>query len=396
MRATCVTGQQGLYFRKRRDLRVNSAYNWPSMQHSSYYKTDFKKIIRSRCVQRPVLDNHLDTCRVRLTSSSFNLYIFHSCCFLKDVLSPFLTFTWSIPQLGYNMAVLHPLSLWCCCTPSSVCLIVFAAVAASAPRKSLGASSANASSSCSSQCSTPGQSLHNITGYTQIMVWWRWCWGCFYIYHSQQRANMLVVTQCVLAPRRPGRKASETSSVVPRGSLRRRTRGPWRWRTMKRPEAAGCRRPAGSMSCYIVVQVVRCNADPPTHRRVVFANSWLFSQLISWVVKWQKVKLQNQFSFNKQSDASGMLNRKPPLNEFVFSSSLNSLNMQLAPCRLLFYAIFASLFLMLIDLRLHWLLACEKKNEPLMSVCLCVSRFLNGRKAAVFTQIMMIMINKIN
>lgn len=309
--------------------------------------------------------------------------------FLKDVLSPFLTFTWSIPQLGYNMAVLHPLSLWCCCTPSSVCLIVFAAVAASAPRKSLGASSANASSSCSSQCSTPGQSLHNITGYTQIMVWWRWCWGCFYIHHSQQRANMLVETQCVLAPRRPGRKASETSSVVPRGSLRRRTRGPWRWRTMKRPEAAGCRRPAGSMSCYIVVQVVRCNADPPTHRRVVFANSWLFSQLISWVVKWQKVKLQNQFSFNKQSDASWILNRKPPLNEFVLSSSLNSLNMQLAPCRLLFYAIFASLFLMLIDLLLHWLLACEKKNEPL-SVCLCVSRFLNRRKAAVFTQIMMI------
>lgn len=166
------------------------------------------------------------------------------------------------------MAVLHPLSLWCYCTPSSVCLIVFAAVAASAPRKSLGASSANSSSSCSSQCSTPGQSLHNITGYTQIMVWWRWCWGCFYIYNSQQRANMLVVTQCVLAPRRPGRKASETSSVVPRGSLRRRTRGPWRWRTMKRPEAAGCQRPAGSMSCYIIVQVVRCTADPPTRRHV--------------------------------------------------------------------------------------------------------------------------------
>lgn len=222
--------------------------------------------------------------------------------FLKDVLSPFLTFTWSIPQLGYNMAVLHPLSLWCCCTPSSVCLIVFAAVAASAPRKSLGASSANASSSCSSQCSTPGQSLHNITGYTQIMVWWRWCWGCFYIHHSQQRANMLVVTQCVLAPRRPGRKASETSSVVPRGSLRRRTRGPWRWRTMKRPEAAGCRRPAGSMSCYIVVQVVRCNADPPTHRRVVFAKSWLFSQLIDYSFEfWKGRKWSSKKVFIQQT-----------------------------------------------------------------------------------------------
>lgn len=143
------------------------------------------------------------------------------------------------------------------------------------------------------------------------------------------------------------------------------------------------------LHCSSGCQVQRWSSNTQT---CCFANSWLFSQLISSVVKWQKVKLQNQFSFNKQSDASWMLNRKPPLNEFVLSSSLNSLNMQLAPCRLLFYAIFASLFLMLIDLRLHWLLACEKKNEPLMSVCLCVSRFLNRRKAAVFTQIM---INKI-
>lgn len=49
---------------------------------------------------------------------------------------------------------------------------------------------------------------------------------CFYI--SQQRANMQAVTLCVPGPRRPGRRGSETSSAGPRGSLRRRTRGPWR------------------------------------------------------------------------------------------------------------------------------------------------------------------------
>ncbi len=86
----------------------------------------------------------------------------------------------------------------------------------------------------------PESASHSV--YTQHMMTW-WAYGAF---NPQQRTSMLVVTRCVPAPRPPGRRASETSSVVPRGSPRRRTRSPWRFRMTKRPEAAGCWRPAGS------------------------------------------------------------------------------------------------------------------------------------------------------
>lgn len=118
------------------------------------------------------------------------------------------------------------------------CVVVITAVAASAPRKSLGSSSTN--SSPSSQCSTPGQfqptSLHNAAT----------CHAWLLYPTSQQRTSMLAATRCVLVQRQPGRKASATSLAVPQGSLRRKTWNPRRLRMMKRLEAVGCQRPAGS------------------------------------------------------------------------------------------------------------------------------------------------------
>lgn len=67
-----------------------------------------------------------------------------------------------------------------------------------------------------------------------------------FFFNLQQRTNMAVATRCVPVPRRSGRKASGTSSVVPAWSLRRRTRDPRRLRMMKRLEAVGCQRAAGS------------------------------------------------------------------------------------------------------------------------------------------------------
>lgn len=133
-------------------------------------------------------------------------------------------------------------------------LFVFAAVAAAAPRKSLGSSSANSSSSSSSS-STPGQSwsdlrpkphiqtLHDVTEAE--------------LSDSQRRANTPVGTRCAPVPPRPGRKASGTSLAGPPGNQRRRTRSPKRLRTMKRPGAVECRRPAGSMFAALTFSKVQ-------------------------------------------------------------------------------------------------------------------------------------------
>lgn len=120
-------------------------------------------------------------------------------------------------------------------TESSLWLV--AAVAASAPRKSLGSSSSN--SSPSSQCSTPGQFQPAATSPAT-----RDAYSHDLISHSQQRASMLAATRCVLVQHQPGRKASETSLAVPLGSLRRKTSSPRRLRMMKRLEEVECQRPA--------------------------------------------------------------------------------------------------------------------------------------------------------
>lgn len=118
-------------------------------------------------------------------------------------------------------------------------VLVIAAVAASAPRKSLGSTSAN--SSPSSQCSTPGQfqTTYTVMQHAMHVL-------VILYFNSQQRTSTRVAIRCVLVQRQPGRKASATSLVAPQGSLRRKTLNPRRLRMMKRLEEVGCQRPAGS------------------------------------------------------------------------------------------------------------------------------------------------------
>lgn len=75
---------------------------------------------------------------------------------------------------------------------------------------------------------------------------------CF-ILNLQQRTSTQVVTPCAPVPHPPGRRALGTSSVVPQGSPRRRTRGRRKWRMVKRLGAVGCQRPAGSMFASISI-----------------------------------------------------------------------------------------------------------------------------------------------
>lgn len=145
---------------------------------------------------------------------------------------------------------------------SAISFFNFAAVAASAPRKSLGSTAATNSASSSSAASTPCQStrvaqltidfekLIEVKIEVSLSLFLSLC----FTFNPQQRTSMLVATPCVSVPPPPGRKASGTFSVVPQESLRKRTRDPRRWMMAKRPVAVGCQRPTGSM---LVIQILR-------------------------------------------------------------------------------------------------------------------------------------------
>lgn len=69
----------------------------------------------------------------------------------------------------------------------------------------------------------------------------------YFSFKPQRRTSMPGATPCVFVQPPPGRRALATSSVVPQGSLRKRTRDPRRWMMVKKPAVVGCPRPAGSM-----------------------------------------------------------------------------------------------------------------------------------------------------
>lgn len=161
------------------------------------------------------------------------------------------------------------------------CVIVIAAVAASAPRKSLGSSSSN--SSPSSQCSTPGQFQPTATSPAT-----RDAYSHDLISHSQQRASMLAATRCVLVQHQLGRKASETSLAVPQGNLRRKTSSPRRLRMMKRLEEVACQRPAESkvellqvftwvLLWKVCVSAVLACSDFVDHYSFIWVINWIYS-----------------------------------------------------------------------------------------------------------------------
>lgn len=130
---------------------------------------------------------------------------------------------------------------WPFCVLTFNLIILLAAVAASAPRKSLGSSVANtAASSSSPQASTPGQ--------TPTLLFKVHKPDAEFVPSTQQRTSMPEGILCAFDPPPPGRRASGTSSGVQEQSRRKRTGSPTKRRRMttKRLEAAVYPRPARS------------------------------------------------------------------------------------------------------------------------------------------------------